>query len=101
MSFIYNMADTWNAGGTTFNGIYMNISNGAGGAPVGAAASRAFRLDANSAAIFSFDVNGTVAIGAEDTYLTRDAANTLAQRNGVNAQTFRIYNTFTDASNYE
>jgi hypothetical protein len=28
-------------------------------------------------------------------------ANTLAQRNGTNAQTFRVYNTFTDASNYE
>jgi hypothetical protein len=33
--------------------------------------------------------------------LTVDAANTLAQRNGVNAQAFNIYNTFTDASNYE
>lgn len=30
----------------------------------------------------------------------RDAANTLAQRNGVNAQTKRLYGTFTDASNY-
>jgi hypothetical protein len=36
-----------------------------------------------------------------DTILARDAANTLAQRNGTNAQTFRVYNTFTDASNYE
>jgi len=36
-----------------------------------------------------------------DLALFRDAANTLAQRNGVNAQTFRLYNTFTDASNYE
>ena len=36
-----------------------------------------------------------------DTYLTRDAANTLAQRNGANAQTLRVYNTYTDASNYE
>jgi hypothetical protein len=36
-----------------------------------------------------------------DTYLRRDAANTLAQRNSTNAQTFRVYNTFTDASNYE
>jgi hypothetical protein len=36
-----------------------------------------------------------------DTSLFRDAANTLAQRNGVSAQTFRLYNTFTDASNYE
>lgn len=41
------------------------------------------------------------AIGAaEDTIVTRDAANTLAQRNGTNAQTFRIYSTYTDASNY-
>ena len=38
---------------------------------------------------------------AADTILARDAANTLAQRNGVNAQTFRVYNTYTDASNYE
>jgi hypothetical protein len=36
-----------------------------------------------------------------DTRLQRDAANTLALRNGTNAQTFRVYNTFTDASNYE
>ncbi len=36
-----------------------------------------------------------------DVQLLRDAANTLAQRNGTNPQIFRIYNTFTDASNYE
>jgi hypothetical protein len=36
-----------------------------------------------------------------DIVLVRDAAAVLAQRNGVNAQTFRLYNTFTDASNYE
>ena len=39
--------------------------------------------------------------GSEDTFLTRDAANTLALRNGANAQTFNLYNTYTDASNYE
>lgn len=33
--------------------------------------------------------------------LERDAANTLALRNGVNAQAFHVYNTYTDASNYE
>jgi len=37
----------------------------------------------------------------EDLRLYRDAANTLAQRNGTNAQTFNLYNTYTDASNYE
>lgn len=36
-----------------------------------------------------------------DLALYRDAAATLAQRNGTNAQTVRVYETFTDASNYE
>jgi hypothetical protein len=46
--------------------------------------------------------NGTFVLGASgDTILARDAADTLAQRRGTNAQAFRIYNTFTDASNYE
>ena len=31
----------------------------------------------------------------------RDGANTVAVRNGTSAQTFSVYNTFTDASNYE
>lgn len=37
---------------------------------------------------------------ATDVILVRDAANTLALRNGANAQTFNLYNTYTDASNY-
>ena len=36
-----------------------------------------------------------------DLTLFRDAANTLALRNGANAQAFRVYNTYTNASNYE
>lgn len=39
--------------------------------------------------------------GTQDTAVFRDAAGVLAQRNGVNAQVKRVYNTFTDASNYE
>ena len=42
-----------------------------------------------------------LSFGSADLVLRRDAANTLAQRNGVNAQAFNIYNTYTDASNYE
>lgn len=38
---------------------------------------------------------------SNDLKAERDAANIWAQRNGVNAQTFRIYNAFTDASNYD
>jgi hypothetical protein len=37
----------------------------------------------------------------QDVSLARDAANVLAQRRTTNAQTFRLYNTYTDASNYE
>jgi hypothetical protein len=36
-----------------------------------------------------------------DAVIIRDAANTIAQRNGTNAQALRVYNTHTDASNYE
>jgi hypothetical protein len=39
--------------------------------------------------------------GTRDLYVSRDAAGTLAQRNGTNAQTYRLYNTYTDASNYQ
>ncbi len=39
--------------------------------------------------------------GTPDVIMARDAAATIAQRNGTNAQTFRLYNTYTDASNYE
>lgn len=39
--------------------------------------------------------------GTSDLAIYRDAANTLAQRNGTNAQTFRVYNTYTSATNYE
>ena len=36
-----------------------------------------------------------------DVKLARDAANSLALRNGTNAQQFGVFNTYTDASNYE
>ena len=39
--------------------------------------------------------------GGGDASVTTDGTNILAQRNGTNAQTFRVYNTYTDASNYE
>lgn len=37
----------------------------------------------------------------QDVCLMRDAANTLALRNGTAAQAFNIYNTYTDSGNYE
>jgi hypothetical protein len=53
-----------------------------------------------STARFAFSPDGTWCT-APDIIIARDAANTLALRNSTNAQTFNIYNTYTDASNYE
>lgn len=43
----------------------------------------------------------TIGAAGSQAILQCDAANVLAQRNGTNAQVSYIYNTFTDASNYE
>jgi hypothetical protein len=43
----------------------------------------------------------TNAVQTPDVLLFRDAAGILAQRNGTAAQTFRVYNTYTSATNYE
>jgi hypothetical protein len=55
-----------------------------------------FRLRSDGSFCFT---NGNDAQGTIDTILARDAANTLALRNGTNAQAFRLYNTFTDINN--
>jgi len=65
-----------------------------------------FLLNSNGLKLASSGViqfhSGVSTLGNPDVVLARDAANTLAQRNAGNAQTFRIYNT-TDSgiTNYE
>jgi hypothetical protein len=49
----------------------------------------------------SFGWMGTDNNLSVDLSLFRDTADTLAQRRGTNAQTFRVYNTFTSSTNYE
>lgn len=52
----------------------------------------------------SFDSNGNVIISpgtATGGYLQQDLANTLSERNGLNAMAFRIFNTYTSATNFE
>jgi hypothetical protein len=67
----------------------------------------------NDGTLTAATVRGTAAIGgltdsgywflgsSLDTRVYRDAAYNLDQRNGTNPQAYRIYNTFTDTSNYE
>ena len=64
-----------------------------------------FFLSGNSVRVTNLGYFGfsstSAAFSTADVTLYRDAANTLAQRNGTNAQAFRLYNTYTDSSNYE
>lgn len=81
--------------GSDGSGVALYVGNGtAPGVKLGG--SGVFVIDVLGAVSF-----GSVGVTSPDVFLRRDAANTLAQRNGVNAQTLRVYNTFTDASNYE
>lgn len=90
---------TGNSSGFNSVGLNMRFGNGIGaviqvnGAAIASSLGTYFAV--NSLALSSNAGNSS-----PDLFLLRDAANTLALRNGANAQTFRTYGTLTDASNY-
>jgi len=61
---------------------------------------RANAVSMTSGYEFGWSSSATEASTSSDLKLYRDAAQTLAQRNGTNAQTKRVYGTYTDSSNY-
>ena len=81
------------AGSTTLN-IYAN------GGAMASFGSGSGGMNLRSDAPYSW-ASATTVSSSNDLSLFRDAADTLAQRRTTNPQAFRIYNTFTDASNYE
>lgn len=86
---------SWNVGGDTasveqrFNDTCYNVWNSSSHIIVGPSGAFAFASTAGDS------IRSTA-----DTFLVRDAANVLAARNGTTAQAFRVYGTYTDASNY-
>jgi hypothetical protein len=62
--------------------------------------SGAVRFGLASNALLQWNASDNASLGNPSLILARDAADTLAQRRATNAQTFRCYGTFTDASNY-
>jgi hypothetical protein len=76
-------------------GIYRELSNRFG---VTIAGTQYLRLTPSTLDVFPGQIRFGVAL---DTVFIRDAANTLALRNGTNQQAFHLYNTYTDGSNYE
>jgi hypothetical protein len=109
---VLSLAQTWNDGAVTFTGWLLNVTDTAS-----ASASLLMNLQTGGVSQFNVTRAGTGTfvgsvnavnyfasgglIISGDTVLVRDAANTLAQRNGTNAQIFNIYNTYTDSSNFE
>jgi len=96
---------------TTVGGFYVGANTGtttnsdnlvfqAQGSFIATVYSNSFRV--SDTASFAWSPTGSQSFqGTADLSLFRDAAGTLAQRNGTNAQTFRVYNTYASASGYE
>jgi hypothetical protein len=90
MAYIYDLSDTWNASGTTFFGIKMNVTNTAS-----ASGSKLLSLQVASAEYFGVDKSGNVRIGnggdlaissatgGDDTVLYNDAENFFVAVNGT------------------
>jgi hypothetical protein len=124
-----NIEQTWNTTGTP-TAIKLNVTDTAsnassnlldlqvggvsrfkvtknGGAIVDSLDKPSGQLLINSSSVAGVTIYGNTRIQAGSinfnavTYLHSDAANTLDQRNAANAQTFRLYNTYTDATTFE
>ena len=89
----------------TNSGIYSPASNWLGFAVAGVSPvqidSTGILLGSGTGFGWTNQVNDPSQTGTRDLTLARDSADILAQRRTTNAQTFRLYRTFTDASNYE
>lgn len=83
---VFNLTQTWNAGAVTFTGFKFNVTDTAS-----AAASMLLDLQVGGSSKFQ------VTKGAGAFF----SLNAVELRNSTSAQTFRVYNTYTDASNYE
>jgi hypothetical protein len=91
---------------TSSTGANLRIGNNHGFADAGGNAvqitvggANAWQFD-SSGNLFAAISGGKIAL-VPTTILGADAAGIFAQQNGVNPQSFRVYNTFTNSSNYE
>lgn len=110
-----NVLESYDAAGTTTFSITADGSATISTATIGTANMLAVqtnsiqRLSGGVANIYTSAGANTISIGGNTTpiaiggnaVLYGDAANVLSLQNSTNAQTFRVYNTYTDASNYE
>lgn len=88
-------------GGSTGTTSFFSVNTGGNVLMPAAGAAFSGGVQVGSGGGFKFSSVAAPTGSSSDLLLVRDAAGILAQRNGTTAQTFRLYNTFTDASNYE
>ena len=113
---VLDLTQTWNNGAVTFIGFHLTVTDTTSaaasslarftvGATVVSALSKGGAFEATNVAVSSAGAIGwnssTTIPGTQDTFLYRDAAGTISQRNSTNAQQFQLFNTYTDGSNYE
>jgi len=98
-----NVFQTWNNSGIGFDAIYVNITNTASGS--GSTFAR-FRF-ANSSNLLLRRDGAVIARGGyafnpdnPQTFIVEDAAYSVAQRNGTNQQTYNVYGSYTNSTNY-
>lgn len=93
---------------------FYRISTSVMGVGLNSAGRIMLAAGSSSGQIWAFDSNAAGAgvgglyfsttpgsVGSADAAIVRDASNTIALKNNANAQSFRVYNTFTNSSNYE
>lgn len=101
MSNIYAFTDTrWSAAGTTFNGIFLTVSNGGGSAAVGAAASRLLKFSNNGTDVFGVTLAGYLGLvdgAATPTYVIDILKSTTSGVDGT-YPAIRVGNTGTSAN---
>ena len=94
IALLVNPSGTFGSGGGKLQSWQLASSE------VGAMTSSGAMYAGSFRTLLDFGFAATVG-GSTDLTLIRDAADTLALRRSTNAQTFRVYNTYTDASNNE
>jgi len=80
------------------SGIRLNAASASTLDVYGNGTTSMMRLSTSRAA-FLAEIGLGASPGSPDVILSRDSAGILAQRNGTNPQVFRVYDTYTDASN--
>jgi hypothetical protein len=103
------LSQTWNSAGTLFDGITFDVMDSGGAS----ASSTLLRLRVGGSNMFRVYKSGSiesastiisgasVGIGGGSAYLSAVSSHVLELRNGVNPQTFGVYNTYTSSTNYE